>query len=217
MAIVEPASPATSTGAGRPAPSRAEARALAVVAVALVGFAIGGYAAGMANTTSYLLVVVALAASVGWVRREPLPDLLAYGLALDAVAHLAGGLVRVGHGVLYNAGVGGRSARLGTHVLQYDHVVHAYGSMVATVAIWVLLVRPAVRVQRPGHVVVVCVLAGLGVGALNELIEFVATLLRSGSSVGGYANTGWDLAANAAGGLLGGLVVRRHLLGDAAG
>lgn len=184
-------------------------RAVAVVAIALVGFGTAGYRAGVAGTTSYLFVVTALGAVVVLLRRRPLPDLLAYGLAVDAVAHLAGGLVHVGSGVLYNAGLGSRSGRLETHLLQYDHVVHTYGTFIAAIAIWVLLVAPAVVVVRPMPVAVVCAVAAAGVGALNELIEFIATLARAGDAVGGYTNTGWDLLANLVGAVLGGVVVWR--------
>ena len=40
---------------------------------------------------------------------------------------------------------------------------------------------------------------GLGVGAINEMIEFLITLLPGDSNVGGFSNTGWDLVANTAG------------------
>lgn len=193
----------------RAAPSRAEAAALAVVAVAVVAFALHGYLASVPSTTSYLATVVALGALVVLLRREPLPDLLAYGLALDAVAHLSGGLVRVGHGVLYNAAIDDGTRHLGTHVFQYDHLVHAYGSFIGAITIWVVLVRPMVVPTRPARVAVVCLLAGLGVGALNEMVEFIVTLVNSGSHVGGYTNTGWDLVANAVGGTAAGLVVWR--------
>ena len=41
--------------------------------------------------------------------------------------------------------------------------------------------------------------AGLGFGALNEVVEFFVTLLVPESNVGGYVNTGWDLVANLVG------------------
>ena len=41
--------------------------------------------------------------------------------------------------------------------------------------------------------------AGLGFGALNEIIEFAATLLVPETNVGGYRNTGWDLVSNLVG------------------
>ena len=40
--------------------------------------------------------------------------------------------------------------------------------------------------------------AALGLGALNEVIEFIATLTMA-TNVGGYVNTGWDLVANLVG------------------
>ena len=43
--------------------------------------------------------------------------------------------------------------------------------------------------------------AGMGLGSLNELIEFAATLTVPETNVGGYINTGWDLVANFVGAL----------------
>ena len=36
---------------------------------------------------------------------------------------------------------------------------------------------------------------GMGVGALNEVVEFFASRTFA-ANVGGYVNTGWDLVAN---------------------
>lgn len=44
--------------------------------------------------------------------------------------------------------------------------------------------------------------AGMGFGALNEVIEFFMTLLVPETNVGGYINTGWDLVANLVGALI---------------
>ena len=38
--------------------------------------------------------------------------------------------------------------------------------------------------------------AALGLGALNEMVEFIATLAQHSAHAGGYWNTGWDLIAN---------------------
>ena len=40
---------------------------------------------------------------------------------------------------------------------------------------------------------------GMGFGALNEVIEFAATLTVPETNVGGYRNTGWDLVSNLVG------------------
>ena len=48
----------------------------------------------------------------------------------------------------------------------------------------------------------------MGFGALNEVGEFVATLLVPKTNVGGYANTGRDLVANLVGVLIAAVVLR---------
>jgi hypothetical protein len=55
----------------------------------------------------------------------------------------------------------------------------------------------------------VCVAAGMGFGALNEMIEFIATHLLPENSIGDYENTGWDLVANFAGALVAAALIRR--------
>jgi hypothetical protein len=192
---------------GGPARDRltpAERSAIAVVAGALVCFSIYGEATGAPSTVAYLCTVAAVGAIVARLRRAALPAPLAAALAVLAVAHLAGGLVRVGHDVLYNASLWGA-------VLRYDHFVHASGVFVGTLVIWTLLVAPAVPVgRRSTAVVAVAVLGGLGLGALNETIEFLSTLARGGSHVGGYDNTGWDLVSNVAGAAGAGLFLVRR-------
>jgi hypothetical protein len=51
--------------------------------------------------------------------------------------------------------------------------------------------------------------AALGLGALNEMVEFLATLAHHGAHAGGYWNTGWDLVCNFIGAGAAGLVIAR--------
>ena len=48
----------------------------------------------------------------------------------------------------------------------------------------------------------ICVAAGMGFGAANEVVEFIATRVLPETNVGGYENTGWDLVSNTAGCLI---------------
>jgi hypothetical protein len=189
------------TGAG-PDLTPAERAALTLTGAATVAFGAYGAATGASSTTSYVVVVAALAAGLVALRRRPLPAVLALALAGLAVAHLAGGLVQVGDGVLYNA-----SYR--TEVLQYDHLVHSTAILVGTLTVWTLF---AGRMAGTGGRadVLVWVLAGLGLGALNELVEFLATLAHGGDGVGGYENTGWDLVSNLLGAAAAGVVLARR-------
>ena len=122
---------------------------------------------------------------------------------------LAGGLIRVGHDVLYNANTGPYSPALGTHYLQYDHFAHAYVSFVIVFACWFMLAAPHAGRGRRGELVLLAVGAALGLGALNEMVEFIATLAHHGAHAGGYWNTGWDLVANFTGATAAGLVLAR--------
>lgn len=130
-----------------------------------------------------------------------------WALSVWGLAHMAGGLLVVPESwpvqsqsrVLYTLWlIPGR--------LKYDQVVHAYGFGVTTWVCWQGL-RAAIR-RRAGEVtptfglLVLAAAAGIGFGALNEVIEFVATLLLPETNVGGYRNTGWDLVANLTGAAL---------------
>jgi hypothetical membrane protein len=190
-----------SGGYGQPARAplhTAERAALAIAAMACIGFGALGLATGSPSVPGYVGVVVLVAAGIWTLRRDPLPVWLAIALAVAVVVHLAGGLVNVGHDVLYNASIGPFSHSLQTHVLQYDHFAHAYASLVGTLTLWVLFAPAATAVGRRAALTLVA-LAALGIGGLNEMIEFISTLAHHGAHVGGYANTGWDLVCNCIG------------------
>jgi uncharacterized membrane protein YjdF len=200
---------AESPGPGRPPLSRAERGAIQIVAVALAGFCIYGFATGSPSTAGYVFSVLVIGAAIAWLRRAVLPDLLAIALAIAAIVHLAGGLINVGQNVLYNASVGPYIKALGTHVLQYDHAAHAYVSFVTAVACWVILAAPHAAAHHRRELVILAVGAALGLGALNEVVEFFATLAHHGARAGGYWNTGWDLACNVIGAGAAGFVIAR--------
>lgn len=147
--------------------------------------------------------VVVLMMGVVWVvhGRVALTSSALWCLSIWGLAHMAGGLVVVPESwpvmgtnrVLY-------SLWLIPDRLKYDHVVHAYGFGVTTWVCWqgiraALGGRPQ-RVRATPGLMVLSAAAGLGFGALNEVIEFAATLLVPETNVGGYLNTGWDLVAN---------------------
>jgi uncharacterized membrane protein YjdF len=192
----------------RQPPSSIEKVALAIVAAALVGFAIYGVVSDAPSTVGYLTSVVVVGALILWLRRRPIPPFLAIALALDAIVHMAGGMVTLkGGDVLYDGSIGPFITSWDTHLLQYDHLVHAFGSFVATLALWVLVVPPGTTGTGRRNMIVLCLLASLGIGAANEAVEFVATLAHHGAHVGGYMNTGWDLMANALGAVMGAIVL----------
>lgn len=172
----------------------AEVAAIGVLCVALAGFGVVGFVTHSPSTVSYLLSVAAVAVVLVVHRRTALSPALTLALAGLAVAHLAGGLVNVGDDVLYNAD-------LWSPVLEYDHFVHASGVFIGTIVLWTLLLPRSEDPVARRDFITVAMLGGLGLGAVNETVEFLTTMAHHGAHVGGYNNTGWDLVSNTIGAL----------------
>ena len=187
----------------RPPLSSHERAALSGVALALLGFVVHGTRHAVPGTVDYAVTITGLVLLVSRLRTRVLPAPVAYAAAASAALHLGGGLIRVGNGVLYNA-------TPGPELLRYDHVGHGLGTFVGALLVWELLVRDSFAVTRRTGLVTLTTLAALGLGAVNETVEYLATLLRGGTHVGGYTNTGWDLVTNLLAGTLAGIVIHRR-------
>ncbi|NQU39897.1 MAG: DUF2238 domain-containing protein [Lentisphaerae bacterium] len=137
------------------------------------------------------------------------------GLTVWAAMHLAGGGLMVGGGRLYDVILIRLSATY--PIWRYDQLVHVWGFGASTLVMFSLLSgllkKPA---GNPVAVGIVLVMAGLGVGALNEILEFVVSLSVPQSGVGGYINTSLDLCADLVGSVLGLLYIRLRYLRGAA-
>lgn len=153
----------------------------------------------------YIAVMAALLVVVAVVHlRVGLPAAALWALSLWGLAHMAGGLMPVPAAwpiegrsrVLYNLW-------LVPQVLKYDQLVHAYGFGVVTWVCWLGLrgafARRGVAVHPTLGLLTLCATAGMGFGAANEVVEFVATRVLPETNVGGYVNTGWDLVSNTVG------------------
>ena len=86
-----------------------------------------------------------------------------------------------------------------TGEFRFDKVVHFFGFGFATLAAYELLLRDESPAASAKATAVTAAFVGLGIGAVNETIEFLITRLPFESNVGGFSNTGWDLVANATG------------------
>jgi hypothetical protein len=160
----------------------------------VLAFTVFGLATGRGQTVTYLLQLTVTFAFVATVhQRVGFSGHVLWALSGWGLLHAAGGILYVGHGVLYRfEPVPG--------LPRYDQAVHAFGFGAATVAIWQGLRRRLPRGTRPGAGLgFVVALAGMGVGALNEVLEFLSTRVLTETNVGGYENTGWDLVYNALG------------------
>lgn len=150
----------------------------------------------------YWVVTVVEIACVLWLtRRAFVPLWILWGMVLWGLVHMCGGTIMIpaawadpgSSGTLYNL-------RIAPWLPRYDQVVHACGFGLAAAAVWCGL-RTMLHPASAGKVGVWVIvwLAGMGIGALNEVIEFVAVLTMPWTNVGGYVNTGWDLVSNSIG------------------
>lgn len=88
-------------------------------------------------------------------------------------------------------------------IFKYDQLVHIVGFGVATLLMYFLL-RPSLDIKKLRWVSmsIVVLMAGLGVGAMNEIIEFTVAVIVPNTGVGGYYNTSLDLVSDLIGGLV---------------
>lgn len=201
------------TALGDPAISRAARIAELIVPyglglVATAALLTLGITTGQPNWPVYLVVLL-LGASVVVHLQVRLSRLTVWGLVLFGVGHVAGGMVPLGDGVLYEYW-------LIDGVLRYDNLQHAIGFGFVGRATWEALERRLAPLADDLPVVAVwlVVLGASAFGAVNEIVEYVLTLTLESTSVGGYDNTARDLVANLVGGILLAWVtggqVRRH-------
>lgn len=190
--------------AARPGWDRFRTGATIVYVVALAGFSALSLTRGNAEFLFYGVVMVILAGAV-WAldRKVHLSRLALAGLVAWALLHLAGGNVAIGDDpsgdaqVLYNW-------RPIEWLSKYDQVTHFFGFAVATLVAWECLAhaiasRAGARPKPTWGLVIGAALIGMGLGGMNEVVEFIATLTLPDTNVGGYENTGWDLVSNLAG------------------
>ncbi len=150
---------------------------------------------------------------------------LMWMLSLWGLFHLAGGLMPLPRGWPYS----------GEHAvfyslwfipgyLRYDHVIHAYGFGAATWLCWQLLRAGVARAAAPSPtdlqatwgLLSLCALGGVGLGGVNEMVEFAITRIVPETNIGGYENTSWDLIANLVGATLAAIAIRLTARGDSS-
>lgn len=88
------------------------------------------------------------------------------------------------------------------NILKYDQVLHFYGFWVAALVAYYVL-KPSLRdnLESKGSILFIIAMVSLGLGGLNEIVEFAATVSVPDTNVGGYENTAIDLVADFLGAL----------------
>ncbi len=194
--------------------SRAEVAVLAFTLLYLAIALVASFQLQNREFIFYFAVMCVLLVGVGMLHlRVRFPLAALWGLSLWGLAHMAGGLMPIPETwpingqthVLYNLW-------LIPQGLKYDQLVHAYGFGLVTWICWLGLQRAfascGITVQPTLGLLTLCAAGGMGFGAANEVVEFIATLTLPDTNVGGYENTGWDLVSNLVGCLLAAILIR---------
>ncbi len=155
-----------------------------------------------------------------------------WALAAWGLLHMAGGTVRIPESVTDGNKNVLYALRVSDWLPRYDQVVHTFGFFAATLACAEVLMWTVGRAMRRGMehagsaggagggahgevntprltlgLAFGAALMGMGLGAINEVIEFAIAMNVKDHGVGGYVNTGWDLVCNMTGAVLGAGVV----------
>lgn len=177
---------------------------LAINIAVVVGF--GWYYLQAANyefvayAGTIALVTVLLFGTLRWSRFQ---NIIIVGITIWGILHMLGGSVMTTDGVLYAYRIfpffdGGGEL----YILKFDQVVHAF--LYGVVGLMCLHLLQAVVGIRSHTTLIACmaVFAAAGFSIVNEIVEFLATVMLPETGVGGYYNTVLDLIFNLSGAAL---------------
>jgi len=135
-------------------------------------------------------------------KRSRFDYVILIGLSLWGLMHMAGGGVLVGGEVLYRYVLMPIVGEGDLSILKFDQFVHAFGFGVSTLVVYHLL-KPYLNEKTNWKVVYpILVVAGTGLGVLNEIVEFIAVIAFAETGVGSYANNALDLVFNTIGAII---------------
>lgn len=176
-----------------------------IVAVNIINVVIFTVIALQRSNLEFMLYLGVIVTVLAWLvvkQRTIKFDLtILWGMTAWGLMHMSGGLLHVNGETLYSLELIPLVPRF--HILRYDQLVHTFGFGVATLLCHHLL-RPFLRdnIDRRGTLLFLVVLMGSGLGAVNEMIEFLAVQTFPETGVGGYENTMLDIVFNLLGGIL---------------
>jgi putative membrane protein len=150
----------------------------------------------------YMGVIMILLALIIYTNKKvKYPNFILWGLVIWAILHMSGGAVYIKGVRLYEVMLLPLSSTY--PILRYDQFVHLIGFFVATLVMYALL-KPLLKpnLKKWTSLSIIIVMAGFGIGALNEMIEFIATVILPETGVGGFINTSLDLVADFIGAVL---------------
>ncbi len=91
-----------------------------------------------------------------------------------------------------------------------DQLIHFYGFLVVAILVYKLIsVTGSNLAKYPKLMIFLSWIGSMGLGALNEVVEFLAFVSLDQTGVGDLYNTGLDLIFNLIGALLGAFIAHK--------
>lgn len=122
--------------------------------------------------------------------------------------HFAGGLFRYGetawYGIIFFNIVGDPY-----YILRYDQVLHFFFYFIASIFLYGVVVHYTKPKTSKKALFFLTVLVAVGVGALNEIVEFAVYVYAENTGVGTYINNALDLVFNTVGAIVGTLLAMK--------
>ncbi len=174
----------------------------------LFGFLMLAFSAKNYEFVGYWVVLVLLFLLV--IKMEKKFEFPPWSLVLFAIwsiSHMAGGLIKISGTRLYDLML---INILGDpfFILKYDQVIHAYCYFAISVLVYFALKKYFNKSKSA--LLVFATLSALGIGLLNEVIEFGMVIFADAAdAVGGYYNTALDLVFNLIGAVLGPIFAKK--------
>lgn len=157
----------------------------------------------------YFAVLVLIALIIVFTLDKSNLDYLAlWGLSIWGFLHMAGGGIRLVPGTtLYGTRLLEIVNRGGDfYILKMDQVIHFYGFAIAAIVIFQLIWPAFKKLKGKKMPIFIAWIGAMGLGALNEVIEFLALVTLSKTGVGDIYNTGLDLVFNMGGAFAGAVI-----------
>ncbi len=163
-------------------------------------FAINALVSGNTEFIYYTAMMVMTISVILFIhRRMHFYPIILLSLSMLGLLHLLGGNFYI-HGIrLYDIWL------ISPNIFKYDNFVHTFGSGVMVMLAYAML-KPVLRnpfEHHDNYFIILLVLIGMGLGVINELIEFIAVLtFKASNEVGYYTNTLLDLTFNTIGAMI---------------
>lgn len=166
-------------------------------------FAIHFFSRGNYEFIWYIFIMLILIGVFSFLHKKyKFSTLTLVGLSIWGIAHMFGGSTIFGEPRIYGRVLIDLFTTGDTTIFRYDHLLHFYFYVVMTAVIYQVLKNYLKRDSNWLVVSVFIVFASMGVGAFNEIVEFMPVLFLAETGVGGYFNIAWDIVFNTLGAIV---------------